>query len=233
MKLGCYSCSWAEYDRLPAQPLRKPNCFHTIMRPEIKLQEILRPVVNAPINWLKPVASGHFHGLQGRLYCPEEPNRAPSKKNVHHQRRMDTLHSPRPALQCEAPPTPTARLQQSTPQRGWAGCYLHPFSTATVFFFFFNLFLAALGLRCCAQVFSSCSAWASHCGGLPLQSTGSRHAGLSSCGTRASVVVAHRLSCSAACGIFPDQGSNLCPLPWQVDSQPLRHQGNPTVTVLP
>ena len=37
-------------------------------------------------------------------------------------------------------------------------------------------------------------------------------------GTQASVVVAHGLSCSAACGIFPDQGSNLCPLHWQADS---------------
>ena len=33
-----------------------------------------------------------------------------------------------------------------------------------------------------------------------------------------SVVVAHGLSCSAACGIFPNQGSNPCPLHWQVDS---------------
>ena len=31
-------------------------------------------------------------------------------------------------------------------------------------------------------------------------------------------VVANRLSCSAACGIFPDQGSNPCPLRWQSDS---------------
>ena len=30
--------------------------------------------------------------------------------------------------------------------------------------------------------------------------------------------VVHGLSCSAACGIFPDQGSNPCPLHWQVDS---------------
>ena len=36
-------------------------------------------------------------------------------------------------------------------------------------------------------------------------------------GTQASVVVAHGLSCSAACGIFPGQGSNSCPLHWQVD----------------
>ena len=50
-------------------------------------------------------------------------------------------------------------------------------------------------------------------------STGSRRTG--------SVVVAHGSSCSAACGIFPDQGSNPCPLHWQADSQPLRHQESP------
>ena len=39
------------------------------------------------------------------------------------------------------------------------------------------------------------------------------------------IVVVHRLSCSEAWGIFPDQGSNLCPLHWQVNSYPLHHQG--------
>ena len=34
----------------------------------------------------------------------------------------------------------------------------------------------------------------------------------------ASVVVMHKLSCSTACGIFLDQGSNPCPLHWQADS---------------
>ena len=62
-------------------------------------------------------------------------------------------------------------------------------------------------------------AQASHCRGLSLPSTGSRCAG--------SVIVAHGPSCSAACGIFPDQGSNPRPLHWQADSQPLRHQGSP------
>ena len=67
----------------------------------------------------------------------------------------------------------------------------------------------------------------SRCAGLSLsrplllQSRGSRRSG--------SAVVAHRPSCSAACGIFPDQGSNPCPLHWQADSQPLRHQGSPVV----
>ena len=59
---------------------------------------------------------------------------------------------------------------------------------------------------------------------LLLRSTRSRRAG--------SVVVAHGPSCSAACGIFPDQGSNPCPLHRQADSQPPRHQGSPKLHYL-
>ena len=65
----------------------------------------------------------------------------------------------------------------------------------------------------------------SRCAGLSLSrplllwSTGSRRAD--------SAIVAYRPSRSTACGIFPDQGSNPCPLHWQADSQPLRHQGSP------
>ena len=44
----------------------------------------------------------------------------------------------------------------------------------------------------------------------------------------ASVVVAYGLSRSVACGIFPDQGSNLCPVHWQADSYALHHQGSPS-----
>ena len=63
----------------------------------------------------------------------------------------------------------------------------------------------------------------------------SHYRGLSRCGAQApdsagSVVVAHGPSCSTACGIFPDQGSNPCPLHWQADSQPLRHQGSPSLS---
>ena len=58
---------------------------------------------------------------------------------------------------------------------------------------------------------------------LCLQCSDFSFGGFSCCGTRAlwlpvSVVVAHGLSCSAACGIFPDRGSNPCPLHWQGDS---------------
>ena len=47
-----------------------------------------------------------------------------------------------------------------------------------------------------------------------------------------SVAVAHGLRCSKVCGIFPDQGSNLCPLHWQADSYPLYHQGSPLIHFL-
>ena len=112
----------------------------------------------------------------------------------------------------------------------------------------FNLsffFLAALGLRCCTWAFWLSLVAASggytslRCVGfslwwlLLLWSTGSRRAGsvvvalrLQSAG---SVVVVHRLSCSTACGIFPGQGSNPCPLHWQVDSLPLCHQGSSSI----
>ena len=55
--------------------------------------------------------------------------------------------------------------------------------------------------------------------------------GLSSCVSWAleqtSIVVVPGLSGSRACGTFPYQGLNPCPLHWQVNSHPLYHQGNP------
>ena len=110
------------------------------------------------------------------------------------------------------------------------------FYSPTFFFKFFKnlfiyLFMAALGLRFCARAFSSCGKW----GPLFIAVRGPLT-------IAASLVVEHRLqmrrlssvahgpSCSAACGIFPDQGSNPCPLHWQADSQPLRHQESPWVT---
>ena len=104
-----------------------------------------------------------------------------------------------------------------------------------VFFFKFYLFIyfwlcwVFVSVRGLSLVVASGGHSSSRCAGLSLsrprllQSTGSRRAG--------SVVVAHGPSCSAACGIFPDQGSNPCPLHWQADSQPLRHQGSPSLLV--
>ena len=59
---------------------------------------------------------------------------------------------------------------------------------------------------------------ASHHGGFLPWSTGSRLLDFTSCGSQAlelGVVVARRLSCSAACRIFSGQGLNPCTLPWQ------------------
>ena len=85
------------------------------------------------------------------------------------------------------------------------------------FFFFFYwlhwVFIAARGL---SLVAASGGYSSLQCAGLSLRwllllrNTGSRHMG--------SVVVAHGLSCSAACGILPDQGPNPCSLHWQADS---------------
>ena len=95
-------------------------------------------------------------------------------------------------------------------------------------YLFIYLFMTVLGLRFCARAFSSCGKWGplfiAVRRPLLLRSTGSRRAG--------SVIVAHGPSCSVACGIFPDQGSNPCPVHWQADSQPLHHQGSPSAHFL-
>ena len=110
---------------------------------------------------------------------------------------------------------------------------LSAWSLSYVSFFFFNFYLfiylwlcwVFVSVRGLSLVAASGGHSSSRCVGLSpswpllLRSTGSRRTG--------SVVVAHGPSCSAACGIFPDQGSNPCPLHRQADSQPLHHQGNP------
>ena len=107
--------------------------------------------------------------------------------------------------------------------------------------YFGFFFLAVLGLHCCTQIFSSFREWGllSSCGAQAslvvsylvaehgLQGAGASVAvahgsvfaapGLWSTG---SVVVAHELICSSACGIFLDQGLNPCLLHWQPQGKP-------------
>ena len=45
-----------------------------------------------------------------------------------------------------------------------------------------------------------------------------------------SAAVLQGLSCHMACGVFPDQGLNPCPLHWQADSLSLDHEGSPSVS---
>ena len=96
--------------------------------------------------------------------------------------------------------------------------------------------MAVLGLRCCTQAFSSCCEQGLlfvvvHGLLIAVASLVAEH-GLQACGLQqlwhvgsvlvahrlqsaGSVVVSHGLSCSVACGIFLDQGSDLCSLHWQ------------------
>ena len=106
--------------------------------------------------------------------------------------------------------------------------FLFYFLKFTYLFIYFWLCWVFVSVRGLSLVVASGGHSSSRCAGLSLsrplllRSTGSRRTG--------SVAVAHGPSCSEACGIFPDQGSNPCALHWQADSQPLRHQGSP-VTV--
>ena len=93
--------------------------------------------------------------------------------------------------------------------------------------------MAVLGLCFCARAFSSCGKR----GPLFIAVRGPLT-------IAASVVAEHRLQTRrlSNCGsraqllrgmwIFPDQGLNPCPLHWQADSQPLRHQGSPFIPFL-
>ena len=94
-----------------------------------------------------------------------------------------------------------------------------------ILYFYFWLRWVFVAVRRLSLVAASGGYSSLRCAGFSFQSTGSRRMGFSSCGSRApehrlrgSVVVVHGLSCSATCGIFPDQGSNPCLLHWQADS---------------
>ena len=91
---------------------------------------------------------------------------------------------------------------------GDGGTTLNKLKTTNLYPFFF---LAMLGPRGCTQASSGCGEqwlleWpcgASLCSGFSLGSRGSRGS---------------RPTCPTVCGIFLDQGWNLCPLRWQTDS---------------
>ena len=115
----------------------------------------------------------------------------------------------------------------------------HPLVWVFFFFFFWLLlpllfyfysifwllwvFVAAHGFSssCSEQgLLSVCGAQASPCGGFSC--SGAKvlgRAGFSSC--------VHRLSCTTACGIFPDQELNPCPLHSKTFCLPWAYQGSP------
>ena len=68
------------------------------------------------------------------------------------------------------------------------------------------VFVAEQAFSSCGKwgLLSICSVWASDCGGFSCGAQALGHVG--------SAIVAHGLICSTAHEIFPDQGSNPCPL---------------------
>ena len=86
-------------------------------------------------------------------------------------------------------------------------CWWHSFLNSFICFWLCWVFIAAweLSLVAARGATSSCRTQASCRGAQAL-------------GCAASVVVVPGLACFVACGIFLDQGLNLCPLHWQVDS---------------
>ena len=95
----------------------------------------------------------------------------------------------------------------------WVFVVLHELSLVVVSEGYSLLQYMGLSLRCLLlwstglwyMGFSSCSTW-------------SLERRLSNCG--------HELSCSTACGIFPEQGWNSCLQHWQEVSYPLHRQGS-------
>ena len=91
-------------------------------------------------------------------------------------------------------------------------------------FYLVLIFISAvLGLHCCGGAFAGCSNWrllffVVHGLLIAVASLVTEHGlwihGLQQSQHEASVVVLHGLSCFAACGMFPNEGSNTCPLHW-------------------
>ena len=141
--------------------------------------------------------------------------------------------------------TPWTAALQALPSMGfsrqeyWSGVPLPSPSAVLSLTILIYLCLAVLGLHCCAWAFSGCgkqgcsSLWWRL---LPAVSPPVEHrlwvCGLQQVQHADSVLVARGLSRSVACGIPPDQGSNPCPMQWRADSQPLCHQGNPSLTII-
>ena len=87
----------------------------------------------------------------------------------------------------------------------------------------------------CEQgLLSSCDVQASHFGGFSCcraWSTQASAVAVLRLQNTESIIVGHTFSCSAACGVFPDQGLNPCLLHWQVDSL-LEPPGKPLCHIL-
>ena len=128
--------------------------------------------------------------------------------------------SPRPLIsptQSLLTPTLLPKPLLKVPHLGSLNCPVsgdpipQDFAQVTLFQTMFSVCLfGCAGLCCCTRAFSSCRARVSLWGSSCCQAWAPGHTG--------SVVVAHRLSCPMAGGIFPDHRSNPCTLHCKADS---------------
>ena len=101
--------------------------------------------------------------------------------------------------------------------------YILEFIYLFIIFWLHWVFITAWAFSGCGEwgLPSSYGAQAPHCGGFSCcqaWALGAWASGDVMCRLYSSVVVAHRPSYPMACRIFPDQGSNPCPLHGQADS---------------
>ena len=145
------------------------------------------------------------------------------------------------------------RVPFSTSSLAFVICRLF-FLRSVAFSFLILLFSAAQGLCCfvgwasyscrvwgllflgmcrlLTVVAFSCGAQALGCAGFHSCSKWARELWLVGSRVQAQLLWHVVLSYSSACGIFPDQGSNPCPLHWQTDSYSLRTREIPFVDFL-
>ena len=116
----------------------------------------------------------------------------------------------------------------------FTGKHLHNFNTLMYTGDFKIILLVCFVFGCAGSLllcgpFSSCGEW----GLLPGYGAQTSHcSSFSCCRAQAprclgSVAAVYGFSYFEMCRIFLDEGSNQCPLPWQVDSLPLDHQDSP------
>ena len=111
-------------------------------------------------------------------------------------------------------------------------CKMVSFRELFVLHFIYLFIFGCAGFSLQLRLFSSCRTWASHCGcfsrcGAQALGLGGSVVAAPRLQSTGSIAVVHGLSCSTACGIFPDQGLNPCLPHLQVDSLPLSHQRSP------
>ena len=108
---------------------------------------------------------------------------------------------------------------------------LLPFQGGYLLFLFLSVFKTMISLSCVGVTLAAARGAPLGCSAQLLTAVASLVAERGPYGL-GSVAVVHRLGCSVAGGIFPDQGLNLCLLQWPAGCLPLSHQGSPAIPYL-